>query len=282
MNKMLDEIKKAVVFIGHDQTHGKRVIRQTDSFTGTGFLLNIDNFFYLCTAKHVITELRNDYLLFPGGPRQWAAIRTASGSYKKIYFDEIKKKYSVEWVVHKTKKYDVALLPIELDQKSQEFKLIPPKLFLNQEKQDKPDELVRIFFCSFQPNLEKVKSINPIIRVGHVSRNNRDNTVLIDAQAFPGNSGSPVFIAPELGRLGEGGVQLGDDIAYKFVGVVSSNVQYMDIATSAQTNAGRILFSENTGLSNVQTYKVIEEIIKSKPFKDQLSSLKRWIADNGA
>lgn len=280
MSSMIEELKKTVVFIGHDQSSGKRVIKQADSFTGTGFLLNIENFFYLCTAKHVVKELQQGYLN-PQDPRQWVAIRTSTGNYKKVYFDEVKNKYSVNWVTHKVQKYDVALLPIELDQQSQDFKLIPKELFLNQEKQDKPEELVRIFFCSFQPNLETVKSVNPITRVGFVSRSNKDNTLIIDAQAFPGNSGSPVFVAPEVGRLSEQGFNLGDTLAFKFVGLVSSYISYSDVAISPQTNEAKIKFSENTGLTTVQTYKVIEEIVKSRSFKSQIAALKKLTAESG-
>lgn len=271
--KLIEEIKKTVVFIGFTNILKNK---SEDIFVGTGFLLNLNSFFYICTAKHVIYDFRNsDYR-----KALWAAVRLKTGKYQKISFDNIKAKYSIEWVMHPRKKYDVALLPIELNQDDNDFKLIPKDLFFDSVKNSKTSELLQVFFCSYQPGIEKIKDINPIIRSGFISRVNKDNSIIIDVNTFPGNSGSPVFVAPTAGYLTDEGTQIGNPFSGKFLGVITSYVPYRDIAFSQQTNNARIIFEENTGLANVHTHNVIEEIIKSKKYKEQLIHLKQ-ITKNG-
>lgn len=265
--KLIEEIKKTVVFIGFTQNIKNK---SEDVFVGTGFLLNLNRFYYVCTAKHVIFDFRNNN--YKKG--LWAAVRLKTGKYQKVSFDDIKTKYSIDWIMHQRKKYDVALLPIELNQNNNDFKLIPKDLFFDSVKSTKISELLQVFFCSYQPGIEKVKEINPVIRSGFVSRVNKDNSMIIDVNTFPGNSGSPVFIAPTPAYLSDEGTQIGNPCSGKFLGVITSYVPYRDIAFSQQTNNARIIFEENTGLANVHTHNVIEEIIKSKKYKEQLKYLK--------
>ncbi|MEX0616712.1 MAG: serine protease [Candidatus Woykebacteria bacterium] len=266
--KLIDEIKKTVVFIGYSVQTKKTL---EDIFIGTGFLLNINNYFYVCTAKHVILDpVKNEIR-----KGIWAAIRLKAGKYQKIDFDNIKQKYSVDWLFHPVQKYDIALLPIELNQENNDFKLIPKDLFFESVKNKKTPELLQVFFCSYQPGVEKIKDINPIIRTGFISRVNKDNSLIIDANTFPGNSGSPVFVAPTTGLVSDEGTQIGNPFSGKFLGVITSYIPYRDVAESKQTGNPRIIFEENTGLANVHTHNVLEELIKSKSFKNQLTHLKQ-------
>jgi V8-like Glu-specific endopeptidase len=62
----------------------------------------------------------------------------------------------------------------------------------------------RIFSLYPQPGIRIRQRISPIIRTGTISVMNDDRTFYIDAAAFPGNSGSPVFLRPTLSYDGKG------------------------------------------------------------------------------
>lgn len=264
--KLTEELNKAVVFIGFDNFVSGKL--KDDIFIGTGFLLNISNFFYVCTAKHVIYDFKKREIK----KNLWAAVRKKTGKYQKVYFDVIREKYKTDWIFHKVKKYDISLLPIELNINDTDFKLIPKDLFFDS-TQSKPSELLQVFFCSYQPGVEKVKDISPVIRSGFIARVNKDHTMIIDANTFPGNSGSPLFVAPTVGLVRDEGPQIGNPLSGKFLGVVTSYIPYNDIADSRQTGKPRIIFEENTGLATIHTHEILGEILNSKALKDQIKYL---------
>jgi hypothetical protein len=139
-------------------------------------------------------------------------------------------------------------------------------------------ELYDVFFLSHQPGVELGGKINPVIRKGMISRINSDGTILIDGSAFPGNSGSPVFLTPSPMRYDEQGntiKTIGDDgIDGRFVGIITSYVPYQEVAISMQTKRPRVIFEENTGLSTVFPVKLILELLNSESFQKQLAAIK--------
>ena len=80
-------------------------------------------------------------------------------------------------------------------------------------------------------------------------------TFLIDAFVFPGNSGGPVLLKPELSAIK--GTQ--SSKRCRLIGMVSSYIPYKDIAISAQTQEPRVIFHENSGLTTVVPYECIHE-----------------------
>lgn len=80
---------------------------------------------------------------------------------------------------------------------------------------------------------------------------------IIDAPVFPGNSGGPVIIKPELTRI-EGTKPHEES---RLIGIVKSYIPYTDIAISPQTGNPRVVFEENTGLTNVEPVDYIIETI---------------------
>ena len=81
---------------------------------------------------------------------------------------------------------------------------------------------------------------------------------LIDAIVFPGNSGGPVVLKPELTSI-----QGTKSKCRSFlIGIVQSYLPYIDYAVSAQTKAARITFEENSGLSYVVPVDRIEETVE--------------------
>ena len=143
--------------------------------------------------------------------------------------------------------------------------LLPDRIF----------ELYDVFFLSYQPGIEPKINISPVIRSGIISMINNDKSFYIDASAFPGNSGSPVFLKPSPIRFDEkGGISIGGaSLGGKFIGIVGEYVPYREYAVSLQTGRLRVMFEENTGLSKVWSVEFIKEIIDSDTFKEQLNKM---------
>ena len=129
-----------------------------------------------------------------------------------------------------------------------------------------------MFFLSYQPGIRIQQRISPIIRSGIISLINEDNTFFVDAAAFPGNSGSPVFL--KLSSVVNESGQVSYQTGGKFIGVIGEYLPYQEVAISTQTNRPRVVFEENTGLSRVWSVSFINEIMKSKAFNEQLSRIK--------
>jgi S1-C subfamily serine protease len=106
-----------------------------------------------------------------------------------------------------------------------------------------------------------------IVRQGIIAR--VDEEVLeegfyyIDASAYPGNSGGPVIIKPEVVAI-EG---TKSNSSAGLIGVISSGETYSDVAISQQTGEAKVIFTEQTGLVRIVPvefiYEIIDEIIKS-------------------
>lgn len=268
MKELLEEIKKTVVFIG--ETRINRENNPEDIFVATGILVQIDNIFHLITAKHVVfdnekKELKNSEL--------WIAFNTKDNKIVKRPIKDIKKKFEVEWIFHEKDKVDLAIIPTALNPQSDDVKVINPNLFLTIEQLY---ELYDVFFLSFQPGIPTENVIKPVIRNGTISRINKDKSFYIDGFAFPGNSGSPVFLKPSPIRFDKGNISLGGDPwGGKFVGIIGEYLPYQEIAVSIQTGKPRVIFEENTGLSKVWSIEYLNEIIESDLFKNQLEKIKK-------
>lgn len=81
---------------------------------------------------------------------------------------------------------------------------------------------------------------------------------IVDAFVFPGNSGGPVIIKPEVVSIQ--GTQ--PNTSSRLIGLVKSYIPYRDIAISPQTNRARVVFEENTGLTNVEPVDYIIQTIQ--------------------
>ena len=109
-----------------------------------------------------------------------------------------------------------------------------------------------VFVLGFPMGLAGEERNYVIVRQGIIARirnwlDGRENSFLIDASIFPGNSGGPVLIKPEAtaiqgtrpnGRCG-------------LIGMVSSYLPYQEVAVSKQTGRPRMIFEENSGLGVV-------------------------------
>ena len=104
----------------------------------------------------------------------------------------------------------------------------------------------------------------PIVRSGVVARiqdwlSGAEDTFLIDAPAFPGNSGGPVVVRPDTTAI-SGTTAITHAL---LIGVVSKNIRSREVAVSVQTGEQRVVFLENTGLSRVVPISSIKETLMS-------------------
>jgi S1-C subfamily serine protease len=82
---------------------------------------------------------------------------------------------------------------------------------------------------------------------------------LVDAFVFPGNSGGPVVLRPDLGAIPGTKVQQ----QARLIGIVESYVPYADVAISLQTGRPRVTFEENSGLAAVWPVGSIDQTIQA-------------------
>lgn len=237
------------------------------SFYGTGVLIKVQDIYHLITAKHVVTKMQREL----NDENMLIFFNSKDGSITFRSIEDVKNKFGVNWIFHENEKVDIAIIPFGLDPQKDDVLVVPDNLF---QPTDRLFEIYDIFFLSYQPGIE-AKKVSPIIRNGTISLINDDKTFYIDAFAFPGNSGSPVFLKPSLIRFDQEGISIGgDNLGGKFVGIIGSYLSYEEIAISIQTGRPRVVFEENTGLAKVWSVEFIKEITDSDIFKKQLSKIK--------
>jgi len=244
-NDFIYQSKRGVVYFGRPVMVD--TIIEYEPFA-TGFLLSVDKESYLVTAKHVVWDYQKNRLddleivLFA---------QTKQNGIHRLHFPEYRKESGNEWIFHNNSRFDIAALKLRLPNPPYDHYVQPAKYAVKNIR-----ELLRVVFVSYQPGvIDVVEKLNPVMRTGMISLVKYDGTILIDGSAFPGNSGSPVFTVPEV-TVDQSGNYVG------ILGVVTSYVPYNEIAYSNQTHRPRVVFEENTGLSNVVPIDKIVEMIR--------------------
>ncbi|MGJ5008523.1 S1 family peptidase [Bradyrhizobium oligotrophicum] len=122
-----------------------------------------------------------------------------------------------------------------------------------------------VFILGFPMGLTGETRNYVIARQGAIARlsqylENASTSFLVDSFVFPGNSGGPVILRPEMFAVT--GTKPNQKAA--LIGLVQSYQPYTDIAFSAQTKHPRITFEENSGLAVVIPVDFINELVKSR------------------
>jgi hypothetical protein len=280
MYDLISRIRKTTVFLGN------LTQKKEPDFNATGFLLLIQGVYHLATAKHIVMDSATGKFI---DREMRVFFNLKNGRIGSRRLEKTKRDFGVNWIFHENDEVDIAIIPILLEEEKDDVLTIPDDMFLSI---DELFEVCDIFFLSYQPGVQPQKRISPIIRSGTISLINEDKTFYIDASAFPGNSGSPVFLKPlpiRFGRKGDvaqapvstGDIALGPDpLGGRFIGIVGGYIPYQEIAISTQTRRPRIIFEENTGLSKVWPIDFIREILESKVFKQQLARVRLLSPDN--
>lgn len=243
-------------------------------FFGTGFLVEIDSIFHLVTAKHVVvnSDAYGNLDTKANGKEIFGFYYDNNGQVQYRSLDTIKAKFNIDWIFHSDPQVDIAIIPFAIN-KNDNLKIIPQKDFLGTKS---IFETYQVYFVSYHPAITNVNDLNPIFRIGNVSRKNKNSTLFIDAFAFPGNSGSPVFLSPSPIRFDSNTFNIGSDpLGDKFIGIIGAYIPYEEVAVSTQTQRPRVIFQENSGLALIWTVDFINEIINSKKMQDQLKNIKK-------
>lgn len=223
---------------------------------GTGVLLNYENVLFVATCKHIIMK--------PDGNRYeklQATINKTDGTVSRKDIETIQKALNLQWFFNKDQNVDLALSPIAILKGVEDTKFIGKDLFENFTDMPLGDD---IFFLGYPLGLgvKNVPKLSPLIRTGIVALKNSDSTFLVDANIYPGSSGSPVFYKPVIAQNEEKVTNIGSTRPIKFLGIINSNISSIEEAISKKTGRTRAIFEENAGLGTVQSASLLNEIFE--------------------
>lgn len=238
------------------------------NWIGTGFIVGrreIDDpnlsTHYIITNKHVVANQQRICVRF----------NSLGGTFIKDYdIDLYDANQCPLFSVHPNKDTDVIALQIIpqalIDDKSiwGSFDLNEHSLTLEQMKTTGVEEGSLVYALGFPMGLvDNIKA--PICRLGCISRITdtfllKDGTpiFLVDAQAFPGNSGGPIISRPEYVSI------CGTPANTKahLIGILSAYLPYNDKLISQQTGEIRMIQTENSGLTIVHPVDRIKEVVE--------------------
>jgi V8-like Glu-specific endopeptidase len=218
---------------------------------GTGILLNVRNSFILVTCKHIVVDKNTGKKIL----NLEAVVNKLDGSRSVKNIDAIHSQFKLKWFFHSNPQVDIAISPIAIEEGKDDIKLFN---YMDIEKSQNVHTGDEVFFLGFPLGLgvENVDKISPLVRGGLVSQKSKDNTYLIDANVYPGSSGSPVFLKPTIAKMDNSSLTIGGQTrGIKLMGIVSQSIN---------------LGIDNSGLGIVQLSDLITEIIETKEFQEIL------------
>lgn len=232
---------------------------------GTGVLIQYKKVFFLATCKHVVCK--------PDGSFHkdlYATINKKDGTTSRKKIDDVHKQHGLSWYFHDDPKVDLALSAISVDLSLEDLKVISEEIFEDFSNIPLGDD---IFFLGYPLGLgvQNVPKLSPLVRIGVIALKNSDKTFLLDANVYPGSSGSPVFYKPVLAQVKDGATNIGVTRPLKFLGLVNSNISSLEEAISKMTGRTRTIFEDNAGLGTVQSASLIIEILEKKEVQDVIT-----------
>lgn len=174
----------------------------------------------------------------------------------------------LRWLAHKNKGVDLALMninPRALQDNSVEFSIFNEEMFAKHKNFQSIGIEVgdEVYVLGFPMGIAGEIQNYPYVKLGIISRFDRElikksKAYLIDSSIFPGNSGSPVVLKPEVASL-QGTTAISQ---IYLMGVISSYLPYEEKLYTHQTNPPSIvsLERENSGLSFVIPMEFVKEI----------------------
>ena len=257
MSLIPDIYKNAVVSIG------VRNDRRTINWIGTGFFVvrKIDDKNsrpFLITNRHVFTSKNTIVIRMK---------EKGTSKLKEIDASLVKDGKPI-YVFHPNIKIDIAVLPLNgsfIMSNNLEF----PAIDIDENAMTS-DELRRsgvddgsvVYMLGFPMGLVNANSSAPICRMGCVARICESqiieqNSVLVDIQNFPGNSGSPIITKPEFVSI-EGTPSLSKSV---LLGIIHRYIPYRESLVNQQTGDVVEIRSENSGLALAHPVEFIRNLI---------------------
>lgn len=235
---------------------------------GTGFLLQRpvggDQYkLYLVSNKHVLCGANSIAISFTKMKDNDAD----TGNIVRLPINEIKGSI----VGHPDPNVDIAILEC-----TGLFIMLPNQLYFKAVSYDmlatfKEPELTvaeNVYFIGYPDNRYDEKNNLPLIRTGMIASHpkydyNGNPVFIIDAQVFPGSSGSPVYIDLTYENMKNGQIVLGKK-EIKLLGIVSATMIRNNQLKSIQTGT-TLLTEEVLGLGIVYKATAIKELVDSMP-----------------
>ena len=240
---------KAIVSIEVLQSNGNA------KSIGTGFLVGTpNNHLALLTAKHVVYSNQGKGPLLNNLSYR---LNNSKGKSVLIPDDYATNFTKSSWFP--SQRYDLACRLIVIKDNSDLTK-IPHSAFLSAETVQAGAPL---FIIGFPLGMRSEEYATPIVRRAIVAMPDSEN-IIVDGFVFPGNSGGPVIYEPSI-QLGKGfttPILQGDWL----IGMVVSEISYVEPAISPQTGRARVVFEDNTGLCNVIPANLILDHLNNPEF----------------
>ncbi|MFA5714567.1 MAG: serine protease [Candidatus Paceibacterota bacterium] len=235
----------------------------------TGFLVGF-------LSKDNVDPLKKEYRLFlltnrhvfEGSDQLWVRFDNKDGKGTERFPIYLKVDSEIKWLAHRNKDVDMAMLTINpqfLKDKKVDWD------FIAEDKIAYPENFVEIgielgdgvFLVGFPLGISGRIQNYALVRNGIISRIdkeiiNSNKCFMIDASVFPGNSGGPVFLRPELSFLGN---TKAVNSPY-LLGVVSGYLPYKEPLYSHQAYPHQIAgySMENSGLATVVPMNFAKDI----------------------
>ncbi len=234
---------------------------------GTGVLINYKENFVLVTCRHIVV---NPYTKeeFKGLN---VILNRLDGGKEQRSIEQVHREFGLKWVFHHDQNVDIAVTPIAIKQNEDDIKLVSQNLFENFENLPLGED---VFFLGYPLGLgvSNENKSTPLIRAGLVSAKLNNKTFLIDANVYPGSSGSPVFYRPTIASFSQSSFSIGSGRGLKLLGIISDNLNYIEDAVSTRTGQSRIQFQENAGLGIVQSTSLVTEILDYPELQQMLKT----------
>lgn len=243
---------------------------------GTGFLIFLPNgIIGLVTARHVVSQWNYD-------TQNWQIKDKLGFRFNQIEAQSIvtpdidlSSYLGTSWHMFKElESHDIAIKPILLPMinKGTDTLTISPNMALFK---DQIGIGAPITILGFPMGIRNENYPTPIARFGKTSLIDQ-NHIICDCTSFPGNSGGPAFYHPS----SEYNIKEEYETEIKLLGIVTSYILYEDTAISIQTNRPKIVFAENTGLTNIVPLDYLIPLMQSQEFLHDLEKLNQYLIKN--
>lgn len=260
MSLIPDTFKNAVVSIGVKNENGNII------WTGTGFLLcrtlkegGQNDYPFLVSNRHVFNNKQSIIIRL---------IKKDTGEFAILDLPLLDAGGKPLFHTHSNPNIDIAVLPLDVDMLNAHSILFycfdVDNNLMDSEglRNNGADEGSLVYMLGFPMGLVNVDSGLPICRLGCIARCSRTQieetgNILVDIQNFPGNSGSPIVLRPEI--MSVGGTP--HCPRCKLIGIVHSYISYKEKLINTQTKEIVEIRSENSGLAWVHPAEFILEII---------------------
>lgn len=254
----------------------------TRAWVGTGFLYGLfEKQVDKDTRSYHIFLVSNRHVL-EGHKKVWLKFNSSADSTSQDYEVRLIAKNGRKfWVPHS--KEDVGALFINakaLTAEGRLFSYFQSDQHISHKKDLKSRGITEgdgVYVLGFPMGMVDSSRQYVIVRSGGIARirdliDGSRSDYLVDAFVFPGNSGGPVVLQPEMVSIkGTSPIRRAD-----LIGIVTGYVSYRDSAVSRQTGQTRIVFEENSGLTSVLPVDVIDQTAKlaMKRLKSRMAQAK--------